>query len=192
ITGLVEIDELLQKVNLLPPYVSQLELTREEKSLPRNRRREALEEKCDKGFTVNASKLIDIMGAIIRYPRAHYFELACVLSFVSGRGLLELVGTAVQYLPSSHVTYEPEVRFGELMEHTVIRVPLLCEYEHFINGVKRLRGMKDASHLTPAEVNHRYSKSANLSARKLLLNGVAGCVFSDFKTVHVAITHKVF
>ena len=56
-TGLSEIDELLRKVNLLPPYVSQLELTREEKSLPRKRRREALEEKCDKGFTVNASCL---------------------------------------------------------------------------------------------------------------------------------------
>ncbi|CAN0600114.1 unnamed protein product, partial [Laminaria digitata] len=92
-TGLVEIDELLRKVNLLPPYVSQLELTREEKSLPRKRRREALEEKCYKGFTVNASDLIDIMVAIIRYPRAHYFELACALSFVSGRGLPELVGT---------------------------------------------------------------------------------------------------
>ena len=42
---------------LLPPYVSQLELTQEKKSLPRKRRREALEEKCDKGFTVNASCL---------------------------------------------------------------------------------------------------------------------------------------
>ncbi|CAN0378206.1 unnamed protein product, partial [Laminaria digitata] len=92
-TGLVEIDELLRKVNLLPPYVSQLELMREEKSLPRKRRREALEEKCDKSFTVNAGDLIDIMGAIIRYPRAHYFELACALSFVSGRGLPELVRT---------------------------------------------------------------------------------------------------
>ena len=52
--------------------------------------------------------------------------------------------------------------------------------------------MKDTSRLTPAEVNHRYSKSANLSARKLLLNGVADFVFSDFKTLHVAISHKVF
>ena len=104
-TGLVDTDELLRKVNLLPPYVSQLELTREEKSLPRNKRTEALEEKCDKCFTVNASDLINIMVAIIRYPRAHYFELACALSFVSGRGLPELVGTAVQFSPSSHGTY---------------------------------------------------------------------------------------
>ena len=109
-TGLSEIDELLRKVNLLPPYVSQLELTREEKSLPRNKRTEALEEKCDKCFTVNASDLINIMVAIIRYPRAHYFELACALSFVSGRGLPELVGTAVQFSPSSHATCESEIK----------------------------------------------------------------------------------
>ena len=37
-----------------------------------------------------------------------------------------------------------------------------------MNGVKRLRGMKDASNLTPAEVNHAGSISANLSARNLL------------------------
>ena len=44
-TGLFEIDELLRNVHMLPPYVSQLELTREEKGLPRRRRREALEAK---------------------------------------------------------------------------------------------------------------------------------------------------
>ena len=145
---------------MLPPYVSQRELTREEKKNAYQGKyvREALEERCDKSFTVNAGDLIDVMGAIIIYPRAHYFELTCALP--------ELVRTAAQYLPSSHGTYESEVRLGELVEHNVIRVPLLCEYEHFVNGVKRVRGMKDASHLTPAEVNHRYSTSAHLSARK--------------------------
>ena len=74
----------------------------------------------------------------------------------------------------------------------VVRLPILCEYEHFVTGVKRLRGVKDTSHLTLAEVYHQYSKSANLSARKLLLNDIAGRVFSDFKTIPVAITHLVF
>ena len=124
---------------LLILYVSQLELTREEKSLPRKRRREALEEKCYKGFTVNASDLIDIMVAIIRYPRAHYFELACALSFVSGRGLPELVGTAVQFSPSSHGTYESEVKLGDFegCKGATSRIPLLCEYEHLIEGVNK-------------------------------------------------------
>ena len=86
-TGVVEIDELLRKVDILPPCVSKLELTPEEKSLPRKRRREALAATCEKSMAVNASDLIEIMGAIIRYPRPQYFELACALSFVSGRGL---------------------------------------------------------------------------------------------------------
>lgn len=38
---------------------------------------------------MNASNLIAIMMAIIRYPRAHYFESVCALSFLSGRGLPE-------------------------------------------------------------------------------------------------------
>ncbi|CAM9687992.1 unnamed protein product, partial [Laminaria digitata] len=187
-TGLVDIDALLRKVNILPPYVSKLELTPEEKSIPRKRRREALEAKCEKGITVNASDLIDLMRAIIRYPRAHYFELACALSFVSGRGLPELVRSAVQLSPSSHGTHEVGIKVGG----ATCRIPLLCEYEHFIGGVNRLRGMKETARLTPAEVNHTYSKSANLYARKLLPDEVGFRVFSYLKTLYVAVTHKVF
>lgn len=76
---------------LYHPYVSRLELTRDEKSLPSKKRREAWEAKCGRGFTVK----IVIMESIISYPCAHYFESACALSFVSGRGLPELAGTAV-------------------------------------------------------------------------------------------------
>ncbi|CAN0312902.1 unnamed protein product, partial [Scytosiphon promiscuus] len=187
-TGLVDIDELVSRVDLLPPYVSQLELTQEEKSLPRKRRREALAAKCEKSITVNASDLIDLMGAIIRYPRANYFELACALSFVSGRGLPELVRSAVQFSPSSHGSHEVDIKFGG----GTCRIPLLCEHEHFIGGVDRLRGMKETSRLTPAEVNHRYSKSANLYARTLLPEDVGFRVFSDLKTLHVVISHNIF
>lgn len=42
---------------------------------------------------MEACGLIDTMELIIRHPRANYFEVACALSFVSGRGLAELVGT---------------------------------------------------------------------------------------------------
>ena len=91
-TGLADIDDLLRKVCLLPPYVSRLELMPEEKSIPRIKRRESLEVRCRRGRTLHASDLIDTMESIIRYARPNYFELACALSFVSGRGLAELAG----------------------------------------------------------------------------------------------------
>lgn len=50
--------------------------------------------------------------------------------------------------------------------------------------------MKDTSRLTAAEVNQRYSKSANLAVRTLLLNG-EGWVFRYFKTLDAAITNEV-
>ena len=86
---------------------------------------------------MNTSKQIDTMGAIIRQPlahfsQAHYFELACELSFVSGRGLPELIGTVAQYLPSSHGSYKSDAMLGELVEHNVTRAPLLCEYENMV------------------------------------------------------------
>lgn len=134
---------------------TQIKLTQEEKSLlPRKRRQEAFGSEVRKGLHGDASDLIDLMGPIIRYPRAHYFKLACALWFVSGRGLPELLGTAVQHLPSSHGTHESEIIIGDVEGHqgSTCRIPLLCEYEHFIGDVSRLRGMKDTSRLTPAEV----------------------------------------
>lgn len=59
-TGLVEIDELPSgryTYHLhIPPYVSQLELTREGKSLARRRSGEALEAKGETGITVNGER----------------------------------------------------------------------------------------------------------------------------------------
>lgn len=185
-TGLADIDDLLRKVRLLPPYVSRLELTPEEKSISRIKRRESLEVKCRRGLTVHASDLIDTMESIIRYARPNYFELACALSFVSGRGLAELVANA-DFSPSTRGPYESEVMMG-----TVARVLLLCEYNHFIEGLTRLRGMKDTSCLTAAQINQRYSKSANIAARKLLPADGHRRVFGDLKVLHSAISYRVF
>lgn len=74
-------------------------------------RPEALEVKCGREFTVNASHLIEIMESVSRYPRANYFELACALCFVSGRDLAELVGTA-NLSPSGRSPNESEVKIG--------------------------------------------------------------------------------
>ena len=121
-TGLAEVDELLRKVQLLPTHVSQLELTPEEKSLPRKKRREALEARCERGFVVNATELLDLMSSIIKYPRANYFELVCALSFMSGRGLPEILGVA---------EFSPQLVENNIL--VVISRRLICEKILFIS-----------------------------------------------------------
>lgn len=52
--------------------------------------------------------------------------------------------------------------------------------------------MEDTPYLTPVETHQRYAKSANLYARKLLPSDVdRDFVFSDFKTLHLAVTYTV-
>lgn len=68
-------------------------------------------------------------------------ELACALSLlVSGGGLPELVGTVSNIYRVAHGAYKSEVRLWRSRgtKHDVIRAPLLCEYDHSTNGVKRL------------------------------------------------------
>lgn len=50
--------------------------------------------------------------------------------------------------------------------------------------------MKDTSRLMAAEIYQRFSKSANVAARRLLLNGGDRQVVNDFKLLHAAITYK--
>ena len=187
-TGLAEVDEHLRKVQLLPDYVSRLELTPEEKSIPRKKRREALEARCERGFVVNATELLDLMSSIIKYPRANYFELVCALSFMSGRGLPEILGVA-EFSPCQGNPHVAVVSTGAVEAV----VPILCEFEEFVKGVERIRGMKDTAHLTAAELNQRFSKSANVWARKILpVNGEDRHTFSDLKVMHAALSFKVF
>lgn len=51
--------------------------------------------------------------------------------------------------------------------------------------------MKDTSHYAPAEIHQRYSKSASIAARKLLVASVEGHAFSDFKSLYVVITNQL-
>ena len=97
-TGLTEVDEHLRKVQLLPDCVSRLELTPEEKHLRRVKRWEASRVKCERGGVVNATELTDMMASIIKHPRANYFEVACALSFTSGRCLPDILG-ATEFSP---------------------------------------------------------------------------------------------
>lgn len=139
--GLVEIDGLLRSLHLLPPCVSRQELTREENSLQMIKSREALEAKREHRITVKASGLINTMESIIIYRRANYFESSCALSFVSGRGLRELVGTD-DFLPATHGPYQSQVEHDASKESKRVLnllLPLQCDYEHFMEGVNILR-----------------------------------------------------
>lgn len=71
-TGLTETDEHLRRVQLLPTYISQLQLTREEKRLPRIKRRGVLDAMCARALTVHATELSDTMESTIKYPHANY------------------------------------------------------------------------------------------------------------------------
>ena len=72
-TGCKVIDGILCDITVMPPYVKDLRVT-------------------------GVSHYLPTMLAVINYPRAKPFELACALAFVSGRSFAELatLGTSVQ------------------------------------------------------------------------------------------------
>ena len=113
------------------PHVSQLmELTPEETSLPRIRRREALAAKCEKSIRVNASDLIDtpLLRIGVRAAFICLWEVAARTYWCYA---------AVQFSLSNHGTHVVDGKAGGGSR----RIPLLlCECKHYrsMGGVNRL------------------------------------------------------
>lgn len=110
------------------------------RSISRKRRRETLKAKGERGLTVNASNLIDTMKSITRCPRSKTFELACALSFVSGRGLAKVVATAECSPSSNESGHDADIYTGSSRASAgrIARILLLCELPYFMEGVRRL------------------------------------------------------
>lgn len=106
--------------------------------------------------------------------------------FYVGACSTELLGVA-EFSPreeSGHVAF---VCTGSV----TVRISILCEYGEFFEGVERIRRTKDTSHLSVAESNQRFNKSANISVRNLLPeNGIDPHTFGDLKMIHAAIHSK--
>lgn len=101
---------------------SQLEITREEKSLPRRRRREALEAKCEHGIAVNASDLVDDAVAIIRHTLGRTAVLRmklCVVLLCVWQGMARASWGCLSNLHRVFSPYESQVDHGELEGYQV-------------------------------------------------------------------------
>lgn len=107
----------------------------------------------------------------------------------------ELVGTAI-FSPNTHGPCESEVKLGASKgsKRGINRTPLLREYERTLyrrhQEAERYEG--DTCRLSAAEVDQRYSKLANFSTRKLLLNGEgrASSVISRCYTLRFSVKYS--
>ncbi|KAG5182513.1 hypothetical protein JKP88DRAFT_255914 [Tribonema minus] len=140
-----------------------------------------------------ARALMDDMLATVAYSRPKVFELVCALAFMSGRSLAELMATS-QFSAAERERERapyPWVLFQASPSSKTEVILLLCGSHSFLNGLKRLRSMKQvASAASCKYINSRFCKSANTAAKTVL--GVASSAFSDVRALYVGLTLALY
>ncbi|KAG5184288.1 hypothetical protein JKP88DRAFT_255509 [Tribonema minus] len=137
--------------------------------------------------------LMDDMLATVDYSRPKVFELVCALAFMCGRSLAELMATG-QFSAAERERERapyPWVLFQASPSSKTEVILLLCGSHSFLNGLKRLRSMKQvASAASCKNINSRFCKSANTAAKTVL--GVASSAFSDVRALYVGLTLALY
>ncbi|KAG5184270.1 hypothetical protein JKP88DRAFT_289968 [Tribonema minus] len=137
--------------------------------------------------------VMDDMLATVDYSRPKVFELVCALAFMCGRSLAELMATG-QFSAAERERERapyPWVLFQASPSSKTEVILLLCGSHSFLNGLKRLRSMKQvASAASCKNINSRFCKSANTAAKTVL--GVASSAFSDVRALYVGLTLALY
>ncbi|KAG5181548.1 hypothetical protein JKP88DRAFT_268822 [Tribonema minus] len=140
-----------------------------------------------------ARALMDDMLETVDYSRPKVFELVCALAFMCGRSLAELMATG-QFSAAERERQRapyPRVLFQASPSSKPEVILLLCGSHSFLNGLKRLRSMKQvASAASCKNINSRFCKSANAAAKTVL--GVASSAFSDVRALYAGLTLALY
>jgi hypothetical protein len=139
-----------------------------------------------KTLNFNGKQLLKLMLEILMYTRAHYFEIACALAFMSGRSLGEiLVSGKFQKVTddASSARYTYPHSYGGY----TVTIPLLCEYHTFNSSLNSLRQRKDFSNVSERALSQAHTKSANLAMRRLTGQG---SIFTDARAYYAMMTLK--
>lgn len=174
-TGSAVVDDLLSRLTILPKHVSDLRVEPAEKAALQKKASDALMRKSSDAMHVDAAKLLERVGRTLRDLRANPFDLACALSCVTGRRMIEIFNSAS--LAPVEGCERACVFEGQAKKRvsTSYRIPLLADFRVVSDALARLRVSKNTQEMSNSEVNLKYSSSCNAAARRL---------FGESRTFH--------
>lgn len=167
-TGHAATDDLLSHVQILPQFVADLKIDMAERVAIQQKAAESLVNKSSDAMTVQASKLLARVHSILESKKSNTFDLACALSVVTGRRMVEIfkTGTFTAIADQPYAT----IFDGQAKKQFKIdgfKIPLLCTFDLLDAALNRLRITKNTDDLNNSEVNLRYSSSCNAGARRM-------------------------
>lgn len=188
-TGHPVADELLIQLRLFPDYMNSYKVTSIERAEQQKKHASSLERKSSTAWEVSASLLLKRAREMIEDPGSNAFDLACALSLLTGRRMIEIFKTA-EFLPAPEKDAYSCMFLGQAKKtgkDESYHIPLHAPYEIIKSGLNRLRISKPCGELSNSEVNARYSNSCNSAAKKMLGSGRK---FHDLRAAYAVIGYN--
>ncbi|KAG5188955.1 hypothetical protein JKP88DRAFT_253131 [Tribonema minus] len=171
LTGLEDVDAAIQKLPILPQYVRDLHLTKQESDDAARKSMEALATKSVNSINIDASDLIAECEKTLHNAESNAFDLAAAIALTCGRRMVEIFSVGsfdVVAGDQRTLAFAGQVkkRFGS--DDCTMHIPTLTEASAVLAAINRLRSEKKCDGLSNRDINLKYSNSCQSAARRLL------------------------
>lgn len=192
LTGSRRTDSAISKLRILPDYMSDYRLTKDDISKNNARSEECLEKRAMNCIVVkDGERLVLKCQEIVKELTEDTFIIAAAVAVLCGRRSIEILktGNFNNSLKGSYsCTFEGAAKKRGVVER--IHIPLLIKYRHLIKAIEHIRNKVPVGDMTNAEINSKYSHKLG-DAAKILMT----CLetrFHDLRAVYGCLTHEMF
>lgn len=204
LTGSTRTDRLISRIPILPEYMSDYRLTKEDISKNSVRAEKCLEKRAMDCIVVrNGEDLVKKCRKIVKELNEDVFVIAAALAVLAGRRSIEIlkVGTFQKCATSSYSTVftgTAKKRRGDSktdcnpasMKDQECSIPLLVKYKYLQPAIIHVRSLIEVGDMTNSQINSKYSHKLGDAAKILMAN--LKTRFHDLRAVYGCISHEFF
>lgn len=194
LTGSRRTDHAISKIPIVPEYMHDYKLTKDDITKNNARSEKCLEKRAMSCVVVeDGDKLVSKCKSIIQKLNEDVFLVAAAIAVLSGRRSIEILKIGkFRECPRRgcySALFEGAAKKRGVRSKSV-EIPLLVKYKYLEPAIKHVRGQLDVGHLSNSSINSKYSHKMGDAAK--LLTESFETRFHDLRAVYGCITHQVF
>lgn len=192
LTGSRRTDSAISKIRILPDYMSDYRLTKDDISKNNTRSEHCLEQRAMNCVMVNDGEALVLKcRQIAQELTEDSFVIAAAIAVLCGRRSIEILKTG-SFNQSSRGSYSCSFEGAAKKRGLVERrnIPLLVKYKYLKPAIEHVRKKVPVGDMTNSQINAKYSHKLG-DAAKILMT----CLetrFHDLRAVYGCVTHQVF
>lgn len=195
LTGSRRTDQALARIRILPEYMSDYRLTKDDISKNNVRSEECLEKRAMDCIVVDdGDRLVAKCRKIIKELKEDTFVVAAAIGVLCGRRSIEILKLG-KFEPCPRSSYSSSFEGAAKKRAADPReekkdIPLLVKFRYLKPAIDRVRDSVPVDDMTNSEINSKFSHKLGDAAKILTSN--LQTRFHDLRAIYGCITHKLF